>query len=449
MHTQLPLFKRRILFTAISLAAVCGGFALVQDMAPPDNRANPTRLIESVGRDVYDWRAAVRDALGKAQTIDLPFREAGFLQGMRPATSLYRFAGREGERLRARITAGEVDTASLFLFLLKVSGENNDSLELLRVERGAEVTYEPSHDGRFLLYVHTRPFKDGLYALDIESEPSLGFPVAGKDSRAILCPFGARRSGGARTHRGVDIFARRGTPVLAACSGFVERVGRDALGGKVVWLREAKRGLQLYYAHLDRQLVRRYTWVGPGDTLGTVGSTGNADAIAPHLHFGIYTSSRGYIDPYPYIDQVAQQPAVAATHTARLGSWARSAHTLVLRRTVSDQSAPVSQVYSHTAFHVLDSVGTWFHVRLIDGTDGYVQQSLAQPATEPFCRIDLLAARIVYDRLGPGAQPVDTLDAGVRAPVLSRYRNYLHVQLSDSKQGWIQEYGSRLVDGRL
>ena len=125
------------------------------------------------------------------------------------------------------------------------------------------------------------------------------FPVQGGQSRGIGSPFGAERGGGLRRHRGVDLFAPRGTPVLAAADGRVWRVGWDPLGGRVIWQRDPKHGAWLYYAHLDRQLVRFGQRVSAGDVIGLVGNTGNARTTPPHLHFGVYAP--GAIDPAPLL----------------------------------------------------------------------------------------------------------------------------------------------------
>ena len=125
-------------------------------------------------------------------------------------------------------------------------------------------------------------------------------PVAGVLKRNILDTWGAPRSGG-RPHKGVDIFARRGTPVLSATEGIVSRVGTNRLGGQVINVLGPGRQLH-YYAHLDR-----YGSFGPGviviagDTLGYVGNTGNARDTPPHLHYGIYDSERGAVNPWPML----------------------------------------------------------------------------------------------------------------------------------------------------
>lgn len=119
--------------------------------------------------------------------------------------------------------------------------------------------------------------------------------------RDLQSVFGDPRDAGRRQHEGVDISARRGTPVLSATNGVVMRVAETTLGGRVIWIFDTSRGLRLYYAHLDEQLVTTGQRVNAGDVLGTVGNTGNARTTPPHLHFGIYERGTGALDPYWFI----------------------------------------------------------------------------------------------------------------------------------------------------
>jgi peptidoglycan LD-endopeptidase LytH len=127
--------------------------------------------------------------------------------------------------------------------------------------------------------------------------------VEGHTTGHIQSFFGAARDGGRREHHGVDIFAPRGTPVLAAGPGVVRRVRETPIGGRVVWVFDEARNLNRYYAHLDSQLVRGGQAVRPGDTIGTVGNTGNARTTPPHLHFGIYARGQGPVDPWPFLHE--------------------------------------------------------------------------------------------------------------------------------------------------
>lgn len=111
-------------------------------------------------------------------------------------------------------------------------------------------------------------------------------PVLGATKSAIISLYGDPR--GKRRHQGVDIVAPKGTFVVAPSEGVVTKVGWNILGGKVVWMDDGKRNHTYYFAHLDSQIVKQGMYVKQGDTLGTVGNTGNAKYTRSHLHFGIY-----------------------------------------------------------------------------------------------------------------------------------------------------------------
>ena len=128
----------------------------------------------------------------------------------------------------------------------------------------------------------------------------LPMPVAGVRARTVADTWGGARSGG-RTHEGVDIFAKRGTPVLATTPGVVLAVRDFGLGGKQVWL-HGPAGERHYYAHLEGFAagIQRFDRVQPGDVLGYVGDSGNARGTPPHLHYGIYARDGAY-NPWPLL----------------------------------------------------------------------------------------------------------------------------------------------------
>ena len=94
-------------------------------------------------------------------------------------------------------------------------------------------------------------------------------------------PWG--RSG---THKGIDIFAKQGTPVQAASDGLIIFMGFNDIGGNNILILGA-RWRFYYYAHLQTVNAKTWQWVRAGQTIGTVGATGNAAGKPPHLHFTI------------------------------------------------------------------------------------------------------------------------------------------------------------------
>jgi len=136
-----------------------------------------------------------------------------------------------------------------------------------------------------------------LYGLPRASE--IRVPVHGVVLKDIADTWGEARMEG-RTHEGVDIFAKRGTPVYAADSGYIIGVGENNLGGTVV-LTFGAGGVRFYYAHLESVAsgIKVGREVTSDTVLGFVGNSGNASGTPPHLHFGVYME--GAENPYPLL----------------------------------------------------------------------------------------------------------------------------------------------------
>lgn len=244
------------------------------------------------------WAEAEGAALDAPVVLDLPAASALTAEAGAVAAAGWRIDLRQGEVLAAEVAPALADSARAFIDLFRADstrerlGGWEASLDTLRIERRAE------RDEAVVLVVRVELLAEGAVAVAVRTDPSLAFPVAGVDQGAIRSRWGADRDGGARRHEGIDIFADRGTPVVAGLAGRVSRVQETPIGGRVVWL-QTDLG-SLYYAHLDRQVVEVGASVAAGDTLGEVGNTGNASTTPPHLHFGIYGRG-GAVDPEPFV----------------------------------------------------------------------------------------------------------------------------------------------------
>jgi murein DD-endopeptidase MepM/ murein hydrolase activator NlpD len=112
-------------------------------------------------------------------------------------------------------------------------------------------------------------------------------PVAGIAAESLRDSYDQPRSGG-RAHHALDIMAPRGTPVLAAVDGTIRKLFTSAGGGLTIYEFDSREERVYYYAHLDRYAsISEGMHVNRGEVIGYVGSTGNASAEAPHLHFAI------------------------------------------------------------------------------------------------------------------------------------------------------------------
>lgn len=90
------------------------------------------------------------------------------------------------------------------------------------------------------------------------------------------------------THKGVDIFAKKGAALTASTDGLVLYSGEIEMGGKIILLLGPKWRLH-YCAHLDSLATHSLTYVSTNEHIGTVGDSGNAKGKAPHLHYSIIT----------------------------------------------------------------------------------------------------------------------------------------------------------------
>jgi len=231
---------------------------------------------------------------------------------------------REMERLREQLTAdseratdlkieAEAVAARMYELLavaesqLIVSQENLVTVEVARVEtlRQEELERIRREEERRRAELARIALLGPAGGVANEALPGFICPVAGVT--AFTDTWGAPRSGG-RVHVGVDMMGPRGMPLVAVADGTID-IGYGTLGGKVVYV-NADYGARFFYAHLDSypEGLVDGQWVTRGTVIGYMGDTGNPAPGAYHLHFSIYPTGSGAVNPYPTVAHHCPRP---------------------------------------------------------------------------------------------------------------------------------------------
>lgn len=129
------------------------------------------------------------------------------------------------------------------------------------------------------------------------AKASLGISLIRPVSGTITSRFGAGSSLRRSSHTGLDIATSTGTPIKAAASGTVTFSGYKGSYGNMIVINHGN-GVQTYYGHCSKLYVSAGTTVSQGQTIATVGSTGNS--TGPHLHLEVRVNGVAY-DPQNYV----------------------------------------------------------------------------------------------------------------------------------------------------
>lgn len=144
----------------------------------------------------------------------------------------------------------------------------------------------------------------------------IAIPVAGVTAGDLRDSYEQARGGG-RVHHAMDILAPRGTPVVAAVDGTIRKLDTSAAGGLSIYQFDRSEERVYYYAHLDRYVdgIAEGSFVARGSVIGYVGTSGNAPAGTPHLHFSVEVlpPSKEWwkgvpVNPYPLLMTRASTP---------------------------------------------------------------------------------------------------------------------------------------------
>ncbi len=390
--------NRAWVFLLVFLAGCSVGERLLKD-----GRAEPATAHERYARALIDagldstalgaeWLAASDSALRAPLSAPLPAREVGVYTRHEARAVAYRVALRRGQQLQAAVRVTGLP-ARLYVDVFAVTADtarpfvHRATADTLVVRDSAGFTmtlaYEADDDGDYVVRLQPELLRSGQFELTLESAPGMVFPVQGSTNRAIQSLFGVERDGGRRAHHGIDIFAPRGTPVLAATDGVVRSISPNNLGGNVVWLLDERRRQSLYYAHLESHHVVAGQRVSAGDTLGFVGNSGNARTTAPHLHFGIYKRGMGPIDPLWFVRLTTADPPRVVADTSRLGGSAVTRVAgVTLRQGPRTDSPAVRELPRDTRLQIMGASAQWYRVQFEDGTTGYLTAAAVRSVDE-------------------------------------------------------------------
>jgi murein DD-endopeptidase MepM/ murein hydrolase activator NlpD len=417
-----------------------------------DNRTPRERYVDglaSAGLErsalARDWTEAGARALRDAPLVPLPHLEEGYLPPGEPAAISLRTTVRRGQEVTFLVEFPGDTSSTIFVDAWQVESDSGSPSfsHVESADSGARtLRIRPRRDVEVIVRAQPELLRGGRFRASLRIGPTLAFPVRPGTERDVGSRFGASRDGGRRSHHGIDIFASRGTPVVAAAAGIVRRVEETPIGGKVVWLRDDL-GNSLYYAHLDRQAVTAGMRVSIGDTLGFVGNTGNARSTPPHLHFGIYQRGSGPVDPWWFVHRPRGEMARLVADTTRLGDWIRLARDrTLLRRGPSDRADTVASLPRLTAMRVLAVAGSWYRVKLPDGQTGFVSASLTE-STDRAVRvatIDTVGHLLASPTANRDAADIVALvTPGDSLDVLGRFGDFILVRSSRGRAGWVAE----------
>ena len=372
--------KITILLLTLVLLAGCSQLNKATELITKPTSKEQYKRDLKVSDELFElWEAQLELALSDSVNIETPFLQAGHFKPRSFPVYSYNLELQSGEKLDVLV---DIDSISQLVFI-ELYQFQNDSLGTLKNISKSDfkrksLTYEVKTAGTYKVVIQPEIEANTPFSIKMKIQPVYRFPVAGAKNTHIQSFWGANRDAGSRSHEGIDIFAARGTPVIAVTDGYVTSTGERGLGGKQVWLRDQKRNQSLYYAHLDSIAIDGRRNVTMGDTLGFVGNTGNARTTPPHLHFGIY--KRGAINPLHFVFQfddpifelpgmIPESPNFITTGIANLRNLPAS----------TGNSLIIGSLKAQDTVTVLGKAEEWYHIRTMDRKAAFIHESLIAP----------------------------------------------------------------------
>ncbi len=385
------------------------------------------------------WFKAAAVTLSNPLDISLPYSETGYFANDRANAVGLRFTAKRGQKLKISLTKKSPEGLAMYVDLWQPppAGKNKNPKLLLAADTvNLVLEYNVDEDSVFIVRIQPELLKEGEYTLTITAGPSLAFPVSSKVKSNIGSFFGTGRDKGERKHEGIDIFAPKHSPAVAAANGIVTRVNENTLGGKVVFMRPENASYSLYYAHLDSQMVTEGERVNTGDVLGLTGNTGNAKFTASHLHFGIYANS-GAIDPLYFVKTDYTVPAKISVLLINLNRWMRTNKKAKLYLNESFSNNNFFSLDENTLIRPEAATGNLYRVILPDGKKGFIAGSSITPAIKPLKKLTIRTSQPLFSSPDSAALQKRQLAAGEKINVLAAFNDFYFITEKNNEKGWI------------
>ena len=424
-------------YVLIMLILLLGAAALYfkdQVLRSPHDSYYSALLRENLKATAERWKMEAEESLAAPVRIPLPYSERRLLEAdyLQPIT--FAFDRKVDELIQVDIFPSINTRAEVFVdvfFVKDAATEPTRIGSMAAKEQQLKIAAEQT--GQYLVRIQPSHAAQGLVDIAITSPLRYGFPVDTERENAVQSLFGVDRDGGARRHEGIDIFAPRGTPVIAAEAGRVTRVGDTPRGGKNVWVRGDQRSF--YYAHLDSIAVSPGDRVKRGEVLGTLGNTGNAVTTSPHLHFGIYKFGHGAVDPLPLVGRKKSIITYAPPLVELAPRWLSIKTGKANLRSGPSQKATTVASLRRAELVQVDSVtGDWLRVTTGKGTKGFIARHLTEAPSESI--VTLTENYVAFYLPDDTAPVVGNFSAGDKLPTLGRFGSFAWVKMPGGVYAW-------------
>ena len=384
-----------------------------------------------------DWIAAAHRSLESPISVSVPHMESFYFDPKSPKANGYLLSAKRGQKIEIEVIRQHNEDGRLFMDLFRVDSSEEETLNHVATapNKTYVIGFEPRVSGSYLLRVQPELLRGGRLTLSIKVVPSLSFPVEGGSNRDIGSFFGDPRDGGRRKHHGIDIFAKRHTPILAPTDGHIRFAGERGLGGQVVWMRDRQRDITLYFAHLHYIGVSKGERVQKGDTIGTVGNTGNARTTPPHLHFGIYQD--GPMDPFDFVALTNDTPKPIKADQDLVGKKVRMRKAGRLTHLPDNINRSGRTLRQHQLLEVDAAVANHFRVKLPDGTVGLVGVKEVEQINQPIAQTEVSQQIQLLDSPSEDSSIIREINDLDRIEILAKDVNHWYVNVDSVQKGWV------------